>query len=304
MRKNNGFLSTLGLTKQLTAVFVSAAKPAPRNAGPSPMRSEIPRKFGHLGQIETHWPRHCNNIRQERRETFMRNLKNISFALCIASTLSLGLVGCGGQAYRAVDNVGQPNNGNTGNLTDFGGGSGGSDDSDDSNDGSDQDSPTAPAYTYDFAVTGSGGTTPSWQSPLVETDNLLKVRVSAGNASRISLPSGYSNFTATYGCVQYTIRALGQTVTTGLLSTGSASSSVYCPNAPTSQVIDFSSRLGSGHNSVNIEVTEVRYDFYCQMLMQGLISSMYYNTYCPSYPVYRTHTVTGQLDIQVNGTSL
>jgi len=132
--------------------------------------------------------------------------------------------------------------------------------------------------------------------------------VIAGAAGAVSIPAGtpgyggsYSNYQATYGCVRYTIEVGGKSVTTNTLAVDGQND--LCPNAPTSQIIDFSDRA-VGVTSTSVKVTAVRYDYYCRLLYMGYIYSGYYNTYCGSslYSVYRNHTVTGTLEIQTNGT--
>jgi hypothetical protein len=140
----------------------------------------------------------------------------------------------------------------------------------------------------------------------VTTDNLLKVKVTAGSAANV-IPG--SNFSATYGCVTYKVSALGQTIVTNTLSPNGGNS--ICPNASESQTIDFSSRLSSGHGAVTITVQPSGYDFYCQgcLTYPWLYNAYpygYYSCamYCPLKTVYKNHGVTGTLSIQVNGTGI
>jgi len=167
--------------------------------------------------------------------------------------------------------------------------------------------PFTPTYTSSFVMSGTGGTLPGAAITDIFTDTIFKVRVTAGSASNLALPAGtnggYSNFSASYSCVSYTIEALGQTRTTVPLSVSGSSTMNLCKNSPSEQVFDFSSRLTPGHGPVSVTIKSAKYDYYCQLLLMGYIYNGYYNTYCSAslYPVYKTHTVTGNLDIQVNG---
>lgn len=164
-----------------------------------------------------------------------------------------------------------------------------------------------PPYSYNFSVTGPGGTDPTYTAQ-VNTDNILRIDIAAGPGGELSLGSGqYSNYTANYGCVSYKLTVMGQTVVTQILSTsnGQYNYDYICPGAPNTQTIDFSGRLTPGHNAVMLEVQANGYDYYCQ-----LCNSPYYfylfngcGNYCPLYGVYRNHTVTGTLTVHVNGST-
>jgi hypothetical protein len=223
------------------------------------------------------------------------------------------LSACGGQAYRTGEASGTSSGGTSvSGGSSFGGGSSSGSGSSNSS-GSGTTTPPAeesflPARSESFTVTGSGGTSPTFTASNVRTDSLLKVKVIAGAAGPVSIPSGtpgyggsYSNYQASYGCVRYTIEVAGRSVTTNTLAVEGQNS--LCPDAPTSQIIDFSDRA-VGVTNTSVKVTAVRYDYYCQLVYMGYISPYYYNTYCGSslYSVYRTHSVTGTLEIQTNGT--
>jgi hypothetical protein len=228
----------------------------------------------------------------------MFNAKPIVIAL-----LATSLVACGGSSYRSTrqgssDLGGSGGGGSTGGTTAPGGTS--------------TDTPDEgfmPSYSFAFNLTGTGGTQPTWTSGEINTDNILKIRINPGAAGNLSLPSGsavpYSNFSATYGCVSYQITVNGRSVRTVTLSVNGTGTSWMCPQAPDSQVIDFSDR-GPFFGPVKVQVTQARYDYYCQLLVMGYINPYYSGTYCSAqgYPVYKNHTVTGSIDVQVNGSSL
>ncbi|MEK6577837.1 MAG: hypothetical protein AABZ55_01305 [Bdellovibrionota bacterium] len=169
-----------------------------------------------------------------------------------------------------------------------------------------------PAITFSFSMTGTNGTTPTFATPSMNTDSILKVKVTAGPAQ---LNTGGSGFQGTYSCLAVNVTAIGQTVSTVNLATagaGSTATTSQCPGAPHSQIIDFSNRLTPGHGPVSISVSAARYDYYCN---EFWIYYMYYGPYgspygsnpglyCPMHVVYQNHVISGNLDIQVNGTSL
>jgi hypothetical protein len=173
------------------------------------------------------------------------------------------------------------------------------------------------ALSFSFTVTGAGGTMPSFSTKSggkILTDNMLKVRVNAGAAGQLALTNGYSNFNARYGCVSYRVSlynyttgaAIGGTVTTSLLSINGGSWN--CAGAPSAQIINFSSRLYAGHPALAVKVEVDKTDFDCQACYSYpyAYNAQIYgcNLYCPSKTVNKNHTVTGSIDVQVNGTSL
>lgn len=232
----------------------------------------------------------------------MSKLKPLHLIL-ISLTLSTMLMACGGQPYQNPQAPAPTPTNSGGNGGSSGGGTGGG-----------SPSNFTPAITFSFNVTGSGGAHPSFTTQPVNTDTILKIKITAGQASNLNIPI-YSNFTANYDCVSYTVTALGKSVTTQPLS-ASGENSALCPNAPPSEIIDFSDRLGPGHGPVTITIDRVRYDFYCKLWTrcQPELSwnpTCYYSfypatqsMYCPMRTVYRNHTVTGDLAIQVNGSTL
>ena len=211
-------------------------------------------------------------------------------ALLVLSTL---LVGCGASSA-PVDDGGDAG----GTKANSGSGSG-------TGTGTGTGSGTAflPAYSESFnRMTGVGGANPTYTTQAVQTDSILKVKITAGPAGNLSLPgSTYSNFTANYSCISFAVTVLGKTVTTQTLAVNGGGP--LCPGAPESQVIDFSSRLTANHPPVTVSVSGARYDFYCGLWYNGFVLGTY-NMYCPLRTVYQNHTVSGMLDIQTNGTSL
>ncbi|MGK5088866.1 hypothetical protein WDW86_15010 [Bdellovibrionota bacterium FG-2] len=234
--------------------------------------------------------------------------KKLTFAMIVLST-TLGA--CGGNAYREASNTSgtngtseTPSNTGTSSGTTTAGTTG------------TVQSPTVltsseflPSATYSFTLTGAGGTHPTENLPPVVTDNILKVKVIAGSAGPISIAGGstqYSGYTATYACVSFKVTVLGKSVQSDMLSVNGGSQ--VCPNAPTEQVIDFSDRLGAGHNnSVSITVSSALYDFACEWLIQNPwwpLPSTYggCNVNIPLKPLFKNHVASGSLDVQLNMT--
>lgn len=249
-------------------------------------------------------------------------LMTLSLSIALSGLSTLTLTGCGKSSTSTQTTTTQGSTNNNGNTTGTTTGttthSGSSTDTttdNASNTDSTTDSSTSesalPPITESFTVSGPSGTTPSYTTT-VNTDNLLKIKVTAGGAGQITDPT--YGFSGTYGCVSYKVTVLGSTQTTKLLAVGSQSDmlgAINCPGASTSQVLDFSGRLTSGHGAITVKVEAASYDFYCRgcETYPWLYNAYPYGAYscslyCPSRPVYQTHTVTGNLDIQVNGTSL
>jgi hypothetical protein len=222
------------------------------------------------------------------------NAKKLTLGTVVALTVLASA--CGGQAYREGDlgnsDVSNDNAANTSS-------------NDDSNETLDN---TLPTETYAFTLTGNGGTNTTFSVDNINTDTILKVKIIAGSAGQLSLSSGsYSNFTASYKCVRYTITALGRSVQSKVLAVDGGDS-VFCPGAPTEETINFSNRLTTGHGDITIAVSAPSYDFYCQMARTscGTNSSCLYYSGCnlsaPMRTVYKNHTVTGSIAVQTNST--
>jgi len=220
-------------------------------------------------------------------------------------SLSLGLlVGCGGESKREYVNASNIGGGSVGGT----GGTGTCTGPYCSPSTYPTPTPTTtstgglPPLTYTFSLTGPGGSQDTYTTPSITTDSILKVRVTAGPAGQLSAAGvAYSNFSSTYNCISYTVGAIGQTADTGALNVGYQYSAL-CPNAQSSAVLDFSGRLTPGHGAVKVQVSSARYDFYCNLLMQGWVYGTY-QMFCPLHTVYKNHTITGSLSIQVNGTT-
>lgn len=236
-----------------------------------------------------------------------RHKASLHWVLALNLVSVLSIAGCGGAPYQERNAVSQQSNSSTGSNGSGSSNWGGSD-----NNGSDDDSTpvdpgnTLPPITSSFTVTGAQGQTPSHEFT-VTTDNLLKVKVIAGPASQATIPG--SNFSASYNCVRFRVTVLGQSTDTGLLSVGNGG--YACQGSPSEKTLDFSSRLTAGHGAVTIKIEATGYDFYWQGCSSypWLYGAYPYgpyscNNYYPTYTVFKNHTVTGTLSVQVNGTSL
>lgn len=161
-----------------------------------------------------------------------------------------------------------------------------------------------PMFTQQFEITGLGGTKTTQVIPLPQTDNVLRIRVRAGSALPIGAVGGqpYSNFTASYSCISYVIKVAGQSVQTQTLSPNGGG--YACAGASQTQEIDLSDRVRNNPGNLTLEVTNPRYDYYCDLLITGRMyvpnPSQYFNVYCPSFPVYQNHRVSGTIEIMTN----
>lgn len=160
-----------------------------------------------------------------------------------------------------------------------------------------------PTYTGSFAITGSGGAQPTYTAT-INTDTVLKIRIKAGLAGK----NTGSNFSANYGCVTYTVKVMGETVATKVLSPGGTDS--VCPGAPTEEVIDFSHRLVPGHGAVAIEISSPQTNFQCRDCYANPWNYYAYpygpyscNLYCPVRNALSMHVATGTLEVETNNTS-
>ena len=170
--------------------------------------------------------------------------------------------------------------------------------------------PGDPSMSFSFSISGNGGTRPNYTATGIYTDSILRVTVRAMPGGALSLPGGgYSNYSATYQCVSYEITVGGRTVRTSPLAV-TPGTSHHCPNAPNSQTIDFSDRLGQNPGAMSVRVANPMYDTYCSYFEAGMLYPYYwtqenYNRYCSPglYTVYRNHTVSGSLDITINGSN-
>jgi len=161
-----------------------------------------------------------------------------------------------------------------------------------------------PPLSYLFQIKG-GATT--YTSPAFNTDSILKVTISSGSPGQV----GTSGYTANYSCLQFnvTVGSNSQQVT---LSYGNPPAGP-CAGLPSSQTLDFSGQLTSGHGPLNVVITQAMYDN-CSKAASGgygingsMITYFYpgwgiYYGGCTMTSVYSTHTVTGSLKVSTNMT--
>lgn len=240
-------------------------------------------------------------------------MKTLNLSMAVVFTLTAALFGCGGQAYQTSTGD------SSGDLV-------GSSPTDDSST-SDTDTITesfVADINYSNTLTGvykhvsdTDNTHSSDTTPFnIETDNKLLIRISAGPAGPVNDPD--TNFSATYNCAQFTVTVKGQSQTTKLLAVNGTTG---CSGGVESQILDFSSQVPSNHtDDLTVTISNARSDFYCQMwdfcamygywpssigLTTGIgsCSSMLSSSrslYCPSKPLYETHTATFNLEIDTN----
>lgn len=233
-----------------------------------------------------------------------------------------GLTACGGTAYkqRASTISSGTNPTGTGTFPGFP-----TDFPDDTTQNPIPDDGDLEPYGFSFDVTGNTGPDSMFiTSEEILTDTILRVRIESGSAGPLDYP-GYDAYSMSYGCAQYRVAILqkkengeffeGQSRTSQPLSVDGADSYGICKDrngrtAATSQVLDFSSSTGS-FGGVKIKVSNVKYDWKCRFWYDfasdwgeyaANITIGNYGTVCPMVPVYRTHTASGSIRIQTNGT--
>lgn len=235
-----------------------------------------------------------------------KQIKKNSYPLISLMTLvisSVLMTSCGSK-NSSVSGSGSAVNQQTSDTGSWDNGDGGSDNGNNNNGGNDNSNNLQTPLKFRFNITGVGGTQPQMRTPEFNTDALLRIKVIPGPAGQISIPGGtYSNFNAPYSCVSYTITVNGESMVTQPLS--QEGPNFFCPNARPYQVLDFSSRLTRGHGPLKIKVSNARYDYYCRLWYAGYMPWTPSTLYCNDlYTVYKTHTVTGKLEVQINGTYL
>lgn len=249
----------------------------------------------------------------------MRTLKRSEWkitVLAITVLFNLPLVGCGGSVKEEGVALNGQNGQRSASGSDIHSGSG----------TSSADENFAPTHTYDFSLLGNLAEEKTEFVPEVgiPTDSIFKVKVSSNGADRITAPG--HGFVAEYGCVKYTVTVLGESRTTQTLRVEGADNSL-CQDAPTSEIFDFSDRLG-GPLEVFPEVSDPHYDFYCKLWHQIYSTTYSYyqpwlgpywadfyardeanayssQTYCPMKRVtHDTHIIRGRLEIETNTATL
>jgi hypothetical protein len=172
------------------------------------------------------------------------------------------------------------------------------------------DDGSAPPIEYSFELNGTTAQA-VFTTDAIDSDSIFRVRITAGAAGPLVYP-GYSNWSLPYGCVKYTVTVNGRSVVTNMLKV-EGEDNYLCPDAKSSQVIDFSDRLG-GPSGVTVRVSNPMNDWKCQLWdsmkassQQGWGPDPYWvlgprSLNCVLKPKYSTHTETGSLRIQVNGT--
>lgn len=243
-------------------------------------------------------------------------------AAFLASALTLALTACGGGS---LQNPGGDSNFGNGDF-DYG------DVEDGEGDGS-----FRPTVSHSFTITGDGGATPTYTSPTISgADSILNVKVTPGRAEVIRATE-YSGFSASYQCVTYKIALImgSTTITTKttkpLMPGGGTPRTHYfynyftmnpmyrgeyftpCQGGVATEVLPFSSHLYAGHPSVRIKVSSVKTDFKCPAFIARYNSNPGGNqnlghqmaNYCNEPTAYyATHVSSGDLEIEVNGSSL
>lgn len=209
--------------------------------------------------------------------------------------ISLVLPACGKVAYRD-DSLSSATTAQIPTTTDTGTGSAGGSTGGGSN--------LLPPYKFTASLQGQA----KYTSPNINADKVLNVRIVAGTSGGYSTGVSGSTGSAPYNCVRYNVTVFNKTITTNLLSPTGGSTN--CPNAPSSQEIQFSGELYPGHGPVNVIVSEVNTDvryMFCMNCLGGCYVWGYWPSACqqfyPVSPQYTTHLSNFRLEVQTDITS-
>lgn len=175
------------------------------------------------------------------------------------------------------------------------------------------------AYPLTFKTVG--GSAPVASVPL-NTDSLLKVKVTLNPATHNENTPVYTNFTANYSCatVAVTLQVNHGTdanpnyvnIATQVTGRVTAAGSSGCYGSAGYEILDFSMYLTPGHGKVKILAQALTSNFNCVASQQYPYNYPfnYYHNNCEGTPppnlmmsIYQYHVVNGKLDVQVNGTS-
>lgn len=182
--------------------------------------------------------------------------------------------------------------------------------------------PFFPSLSYTFGVTGISGTTPKWNSDAIPgVDTILKVRIKALSNGYVNIP-GYTNYSINPGCMEYRVgiksatnpNAVPVSITTPILETENGASPAcdqYAAqanlNIKSEYVYDFSPAIVGQTGPFLVEVSNPRYDYYCQLYPHTWIWIGYWwnqlgsiGSNCPLRNVYQNHLVEGSIEVQTN----
>jgi hypothetical protein len=238
----------------------------------------------------------------------MKNAKSLKSALMTILSLSvLSSCGSNGITGENTQDIPQINDGGSPPIIDDGSG--------------------FAAIPWDFSLAGM---TASGYSSNILTDNLLRVKVRARQATR---NQGSTNFVSDYKCAIF--RVMMEVADVASPSNGTTLTrpttlnwrpvtlpvapvaltvpgSTGCAGSVAEQVLDFSGQLHPGHSYVRMKVQALETDFTCNLpqyaycRQQFELTGSFPNTTacnyaCPTMPPTNVATVNGSLEIQVNG---
>lgn len=169
---------------------------------------------------------------------------------------------------------------------------------------------------FDFEINGPRGENDYFESDPIYTDSILKAQLHAPTSGELVVNTD-QDLNLNFSCVRYRVTLYnlvgnekiqnGEPIITSMLRVGDAPIEEVCADSSSQEVVDFSDRL-SGPHPYLIEVSDVAYDFYCQLWHYyfflgydptNIVGA--YNMTCPMKPVHRTHSISGKMDIQANG---
>ena len=221
--------------------------------------------------------------------------------------LTLALSACGSSAKQQV--AATP----AGSVSGSGSGSGGSGSGSSTSGGSTSSSTSGSSssndqtisFSFDILGDRGGSVSHTWDSPTIDTDSKLIVKISANPASYAVNGTG---FVGQYGCARFNVKVLNQMITTKPLAVNGGSP--FCKDssgnaAPTYDTLNFSSRMTAGHAAPVVEISNAAYDFDCLGCMyyapQAYNAYLYgCSYYCPMRPAFKNHTVSGTIDVTID----
>jgi hypothetical protein len=213
----------------------------------------------------------------------MKKFGNMTVALSLMAILSA----CGSQSSRDQVSFNASNNTTPGTITG----------------GNTQGLPLAPES--DHKLTGINGSIPQSEASNVQTSMLLKVKVTAGSAAYNTVNPNYIN---PYGCFRVKVTALiGNSVvtrTTDILRVDGVGQNSKCPNAPTSQIVDFSQYMTGYSAPIVVRFSNAEYDNCWNSTSYYTNGAFYGGNYygCDMKPLYQSHAATFKATIQTDGT--
>lgn len=161
-----------------------------------------------------------------------------------------------------------------------------------------------PAPESNHKLTGTNGSQPNSDAYNISTSMLLKVKVTAGPAAYNTVNTNYIN---PYGCFRVKVTAyIGNSTvvkTSEILRVDGLSNNSKCPNAPTSQVFDFTPYTTGNSAPITVRFSNAEYDNCWNSTSYYTNGAFYGGNYygCDMKPLYYSHAATFNATIQTDG---